>query len=107
MLNQRVAAIKSKNVFVYLFLQTQHVLNYVIEKSRATNQPNLSIVDLANLMEIELYKIPIDDLLSMKFSLLQFQGKIKLINNSFSREFSSGLFNSIGISLCFTFFEIA
>jgi len=49
LLNQRVAAIKSKNVFVYLFLQTQHVLNYVIEKSRATNQPNLSIVDLLNL----------------------------------------------------------
>ena len=64
------------------------IQNYIINN-------NLSIVDLAYLMEIELYRIPIEDILNTKLSLLQFQGKIKLINNNFTREFSSGLFNSI------------
>ena len=64
------------------------IQNYIINN-------NLSIVDLAYLMEIELYKIPIDDILNTKYNPLQFQGKIKLINNNFSREFSAGLFNSI------------
>jgi hypothetical protein len=47
-------------------------------------------------MEIELYKIPIDDILNIKLNELQFQGNMKLINSNYSREFSSGLFNSIG-----------
>ena len=65
------------------------IQNYIINN-------NLSIVDLAYLMELELYKIPIEDILNTKLTGLQFQGKIKLINsNYFTREFSSGLFNSI------------
>ena len=64
------------------------IQNYIINN-------NLSIADLAYLMEIELYKIPIDDILNTKLNLLQFQGKIKLINSNFTREFSAGLFDSI------------
>ena len=64
------------------------IQNYIINN-------NLSIYDLSYLMEIELYKIPIKDILNIKLSLLQFQGKIKLINKNFSREFSSGLFNTL------------
>ena len=63
--------------------------NYIINN-------NFSIIDLAYKMEIELYKIPIKDILNTKLNLLEFQGKIRLINSNFSREFSSGLFNSIG-----------
>ena len=65
------------------------IQNYILNN-------NLSVVDLAYKMEIELYKIPIDDILKIKLNELQFQGKIKLINSNFTREFSSGLFNSIG-----------
>jgi Ca2+-binding EF-hand superfamily protein len=65
------------------------IQNYIINN-------NLSIVDLAYKMEIELYKIPIDDILNIKLNELQFQGNMKLINSNYSREFSSGLFNSIG-----------
>ena len=64
------------------------IQNYIINNK-------LSIIDLAYLMEIELYKINIDDILITKLNVLQFQGKMKLINNIFTREFSSGLFNSI------------
>ena len=64
------------------------IQNYIINN-------NLSIFDLSYFMEIDLYKFPIKDILNMKLSILQFQGKIKLINKNFSREFSSGLFNSI------------
>jgi len=50
LLNQRVALIRYNN-FRYLFhyLRTDDVLNYVKEKSKTTNQPNLSIKDLEKL----------------------------------------------------------
>jgi restriction endonuclease S subunit len=53
LVNQRVAGIKAKGTtninFVYLFLCTEGVYNYVEEKSRSLMQPNLSVVDLKKL----------------------------------------------------------
>ncbi|MGG6220778.1 restriction endonuclease subunit S [Aeromonas hydrophila] len=53
LVNQRVAAITSKNKhvldFIYLYLQSSRTKNYVLEKSKSLNQPNLSITDLKNL----------------------------------------------------------
>lgn len=50
LLNQRVAMIKNCNVqYIYYFLRSDKVLSYVKEKSKTTNQPNLSIKDLNNL----------------------------------------------------------
>lgn len=53
LVNQRVAAITSENVhlldFIYLYLQSTRTRNYVLEKSKSLNQPNLSITDLKNL----------------------------------------------------------
>lgn len=50
LLNQRVAMIKDCNVgYVYYYLRSDEVLSYVKEKSKTTNQPNLSIKDLNNL----------------------------------------------------------
>ncbi|MDD2307004.1 MAG: restriction endonuclease subunit S [Prolixibacteraceae bacterium] len=49
LLNQRVAAIKSKNnmnSFIYYFLTSSVAYNYIQEKSKSLNQPNLSINDL-------------------------------------------------------------
>ena len=74
------------------------IQNYIINN-------NLSLVDLAYKMEIELYKIPLNDILNTKLNLLQFQGKIKLINNNFTREFSTGLFNSISGGALFVTLE--
>ncbi|AFI83583.1 hypothetical protein Q7A_737 [Methylophaga nitratireducenticrescens] len=52
LINQRVAAITSKNElwldFIYLYLQSSRTKNYVLEKSKSLNQPNLSITDLKN-----------------------------------------------------------
>ena len=51
LLNQRVAMIKNCNIrYIYYFLRSDKVLSYVKEKSKTTNQPNLSIKDLNNLM---------------------------------------------------------
>lgn len=54
LVNQRVAAITSENEhlldFIYLYLQSTRTKNYVLEKSKSLNQPNLSITDLKNLM---------------------------------------------------------
>lgn len=54
LLNQRVAAITSDNKhvldFIYLYLQSSRTKNYVLEKSKSLNQPNLSITDLKNLV---------------------------------------------------------
>tara|TARA_Y100001968_G_scaffold277367_1_gene272174 strand:- start:3768 stop:4934 length:1167 start_codon:yes stop_codon:yes gene_type:complete len=53
LVNQRVAAITSHNKhaldFIYLYLQSSRTRNYVLEKSKSLNQPNLSITDLKNL----------------------------------------------------------
>ncbi|MFZ2499147.1 restriction endonuclease subunit S [Methanosarcina sp.] len=54
LLNQRVAAMKGiiKELsidFVYYYLKSLYVLDYVKEKSKTMNQPNLSIKDLNNL----------------------------------------------------------
>lgn len=53
LVNQRVAAITSHNKhvldFIYLYLQSSRTKNYVLEKSKSLNQPNLSITDLNNL----------------------------------------------------------
>ncbi|NIH06195.1 restriction endonuclease subunit S [Providencia rettgeri] len=53
LVNQRVAAITSHNKhvldFIYLYLQSSRTKNYVQEKSKSLNQPNLSITDLKNL----------------------------------------------------------
>lgn len=54
LVNQRVAAITSHNRhvldFIYLYLQSSRTKNYVLEKSKSLNQPNLSITDLKNLI---------------------------------------------------------
>lgn len=53
LVNQRVAAITSDNEnllnFIYLYLQSSRTKNYILEKSKSLNQPNLSITDLKNL----------------------------------------------------------
>lgn len=47
LLNQRVALIRNCNrEYIYYYLQTDEVLQYVKSKSKTTNQPNLSIKDL-------------------------------------------------------------
>lgn len=52
LVNQRVAAITSDNKllldFIYLYLQSSKTKNYVLDKSKSLNQPNLSITDLKN-----------------------------------------------------------
>jgi len=51
LLNQRVALIKNCNIrYIYYYLRSSAVLYYVKEKSKTTNQPNLSIKDLNNLL---------------------------------------------------------
>lgn len=53
LVNQRVAAITSENKnlldFIYWYLQSSKTKNYVLDKSKSLNQPNLSITDLKNL----------------------------------------------------------
>ena len=51
LLNQRVGAIQTAKTndisdFIYLYLCSEFVLEYVIEKSKTLNQPNLNIPDL-------------------------------------------------------------
>lgn len=51
LLNQRVALIKNCNTqYLYYYLCSNSVLTYIKEKSKTTNQPNLSIKDLRNLI---------------------------------------------------------
>lgn len=62
-INQRVAAIKSKdeitlNKYIYYYLCTSTVLSNVIELSKTLNQPNLSIKDLSE-FELPLAPLPI------------------------------------------------
>ena len=52
-------------------------------------------MDLAYKMEIDIYYTPLNELLNTKFSLNEFQGKIKLINHNFDRDFISSLFKTI------------
>ena len=56
---------------------------------------NLSIIDLAYKMEIDLYFTPLNDVLNTKFNMKEFQTKIKLINPIFNRNFSYSLFKAI------------
>ena len=50
LLNQRVALIRNCNIkYAFYYLTSESVLNYVKEKSKTTNQPNLSIKDLCSL----------------------------------------------------------
>ena len=50
LLNQRVALIRGENgQYIYHYLRTSKVLEYIKEKSKTTNQPNLSIKDLEKL----------------------------------------------------------
>lgn len=50
LLNQRVALIRDCNIkYAFYYLISESVLNYVKEKSKTTNQPNLSIKDLCSL----------------------------------------------------------
>ena len=50
LLNQRVALIRGGNgQYIYHYLRTSIVLEYIKEKSKTTNQPNLSIKDLEKL----------------------------------------------------------
>ncbi len=52
LLNQRVATIVEKSIvkdFLYYYLGTAFVKDYVLEKSKALMQPNLSVSDLRNL----------------------------------------------------------
>ena len=50
LLNQRVALIRDCNIkYAFYYLTSESVLNYVKEKSKTTNQPNLSIKDLCSL----------------------------------------------------------
>ena len=51
LLNQRVALIKNCNTgYIFYYLRSDDVLKYVKEKSKTTNQPNLSIKDLNNML---------------------------------------------------------
>ena len=56
---------------------------------------NLSIIDLAYKMEIDLYFTPLNDIFETKFNLRQFQNKIKLVNPNFNLDFSYALFKAI------------
>ena len=64
------------------------IQNYILSK-------NLSIMDIAYKMEIDIYSIPLNELLDTKFNLNEFQGKMKLINKNFDRDFISSLFKTI------------
>ena len=55
----------------------------------------LSVFDVAYKMEIDLYNIPLNDLLNIQYELFLFQSKIKLISKNFTNNFISELFNTI------------
>lgn len=51
LLNQRVASIRgTNNKYLYYYLQSTEVLEYVKQHSKITNQPNLSIKDLKGMI---------------------------------------------------------
>ena len=56
---------------------------------------NLSLVELAYKMDIDLYLTPINEILETKLNFPQFQNKMKLINPDFNLEFSKTLFKTI------------
>ena len=64
------------------------IQNYILRN-------NLSINDLAYKMDFDLYFIPINEILDKKISLIDFQGKMKLINPKFNNDFSRALFKEI------------
>ena len=64
------------------------IQNYILEN-------NLSIIDLAYKMEIDLYSFPLNEILDTKLNIRQFLGKIKLINQNFNMEFCNSLFKTI------------
>ena len=64
------------------------IQNYILSN-------NLSILDMAYKMEIDIYSIPLKEVLDTKFSLNEFLGKMKLINKNFDRDFIASLFKTI------------
>ena len=55
----------------------------------------LTIIDLAYKMDIDIYNRPIEEILETSLSRLLFQVKMKLVNNSFHRDFINGLFDAL------------
>ena len=53
----------------------------------------LSIIDLAYKMDLDIYNRPIEEILETSLSRLLFQVKMKLVSNSFHRDFINGLFD--------------
>ncbi|EIF6157714.1 TPA: restriction endonuclease subunit S [Clostridium perfringens] len=78
LLNQRVALIRYDNYkYLYYYLRTNKVLDYVKEKSKTTNQPNLSIKELKN-MEIPIpSKQEQDEIVKILDKLLEEESKIE------------------------------
>ncbi len=79
LLNQRVAALKEKREFalinfIYIYLTTQSVTDYILQKSRSLMQPNLSIKDLAKL------EIPLPDLATQERLVAQIEQEQTLVN---------------------------
>ena len=64
------------------------IQNYILKN-------NLSINDLAYKMEIDLYFTPLNEILNTKVNMIEFQQKLKLINQKFNKEFSNALFKAI------------
>lgn len=99
LVNQRVAALSSENMqlieYVYLYLQSPSVKQYVLDKSKSLNQPNLSIVDLKNLSVplpesrdsldklVSHYKSIASKLKQVKAELYKKNELIELLNSSF------------------------
>lgn len=79
LLNQRVAALKEKKEialidFIYIYLTTTSVTDYVLQKSRSLMQPNLSIKELAKL------EIPLPDLATQERLVAQIEREQALVN---------------------------
>ena len=78
LVNQRVAAIKSNLeadlTYIYLYLSTDVVFNYIEEKSRSLMQPNLSVNDLKKL------QIPLPPLETQQQIVAQIEHEQGLVN---------------------------
>lgn len=89
LVNQRVAVLKPiKGVcnidFIYHFLRSPFALDYVMEKSKSLNQPNLSIKDLGALL------IPTPDLETQK-QIAEKISKLHVVNSALLSELNSKL----------------
>ena len=56
---------------------------------------NLSIIELAYKMDIDIYLTPLNEILETKLNFPQFQNKMKMINPDFNLEFLKTLFKTI------------